>query len=292
MDPNRANRFQKIFRVAVMCCFVAHGWLALKNSNIYYSEWSQWVQSLFSEEEKFWGSQILLGSVGTIDILVGLSFVFVFLQPPLFAIVWAICWGSLTALSRLYFLGSFTPPFWSNVVYPLSEFLVRSANWIVPLLAVSQLEFSSTPRWVERILSRISSSTRPLIYFVIITQVFGIFLHYLVELNHELYPYEIHKKSMPIWYFHAIGSTSVCALTFAFLNFKWPNQSTLRIVAIYLSVISFLLAEGFEIVILNSSHGFSYTAIRIAEHVPIYSCFAYLLWAQLPRPCPGSRIKS
>lgn len=255
-----------LLRLAIFGCFVGHGTIAIQNSNIFYSEWNYWAQQLFPDEQKYIGAQFMLSTVGAIDILVGLWFLLPAI--PFYALAWAITWGALTATSRLYFLSGIIPGFWTNVVYPLSEFLVRTPNWIVPIVFYA-FYFNKTH---NSLFNRVSEMVW--IRIAVATQVIGLFLHYLVELNNQIYPIEILKKGMPIWYFHLGGVAAMASILAFVLSLNPSLRSRLAKVAGLLAITAYMLVEGFGFA-LNTHHGFTFTTLRVLEHAPIYLCLAY-----------------
>jgi hypothetical protein len=252
-----------LFRIAAVGCFLCHGVIALQNSDVYFSEWNVWVQSLLP-----WAdvsvAKYFLRTVGTIDILVAAGFLLP--RIPLFVFIWAIGWGCATATSRLFFLGSFDGSSWSNVVRPVAETAARTANWVVPLLLYRRVRIKG-----PRLFAALTESQW--IYVAVLGATAAIFLHYLVDLNGPIYPLEVLRKGEPLWFFHLLGAISAIALA--------ALAARLRPAPV-LAATSLALAEGFEIFILNSPHGALFTLLRIGEHFPIYFCFCYLLAAWRP----------
>lgn len=257
------------FRLAIAGCFIGHGTIAIQNSNIYFSEWNNWVQQLFPEDQKLFGAEVMLNAVGAIDILVGICFLLP--EVPSYALAWSMIWGAMTAASRIYFLSGLVPGFWMSVVNPLAQFLIRTPNWMIPV--VFFIFYSGrVPQTPIRRISQKSWMT-----LGAVTQVAGLFLIYLVELYHPLFPYEIEKKSMPLWYFHAGGLFTVLALSvFAFSFVGKFGQATFKSASIF-AIIAYTFNEGFEI-FSNSPHGIKFTSLRIIEHAPIYVCLGYLAY--------------
>ena len=258
-----------LLRLAVFCCFVGHGTLAIKNSNIYYSEWSQWVQSLFPENEKYADSQMILGAVGSIDLLVGLSFLLPTIPMPAF--IWAIGWGAATAISRMYFLGALSAPIWQNVLYPISQFLVRTPNWLVPMLLLAH-SYKSVP-----LLGKIADRSSYHIEIAMLAQVLALAIMYLADYNHELYPYEVQKMGMPLGLFHTTGLIAISGFIALSVALTGTKSRLWTFAAGILVPIAFILSEGFEITVLNAPQGVRYTGIRVLEHVPIYICMFYFV---------------
>lgn len=262
-------------RWAVFCCFVAHGIVAIQSSGVYFSEWSHWVQGIFPENEKYIGSSFFLKTVGTIDIVVGISFLNPRIYLPTFW--WAIGWGALTAFSRIYFLGSFSGFFVFNVVHPIAEFLVRMPNFIIPTV----LLLFHTRGVYDVIISRVSE--RRLVFVAVLAQAMAIFMAYIVDLNQPMLSYELIKKGMPLFFLHGVGALSVAALValVAVIGTKSVTNLRLRSGILLTSKFffcgSYLLVEGFNVIIVNAPHGFAFTAVRIMEHVPVYLCVALFL---------------
>ena len=256
-------------RIVVMCCFIAHGTLALKNSHIYYSEWSQWVQSLFPADQKYQGSALLLQLIGTLDILAGLSFLLP--RIPLAGFAWTIGWGSVTALSRIYFLGSIAGPFWENMVFPMSQLLIRIPNALMTIILLAQI-YRDDSR-----LDFLAEKTPGLIHFGAFTQVLGFAMIYLVDLNKLDLSSELLKIGMPTYFFHAAGVLALVGALFTIALFKFKSSQALRICAGSLALIAYVMVEGFEVFHLNAPHGFIFTAIRVLEHMPVYLCLGYFL---------------
>ena len=246
------------------------------------SAWSGWIMSLFSDAYRYEASRVFLNTVGSIDILVAASVLLP--EIPVVAYFWIVFWGFATAVSRLYFLGRFAQPVSLNLALPLSEFLIRGANWICPLALT--ISHNRLPRL--KILTAIRSDTH---FRVATTMVAGaLALRYLVDVNQYAYEFELEKKGMPGWFFHSHGTIALCAVvTWIFVwiagrDLGWtkiPTRPRARLLKISsaLTGISYGLVEGFDILIINLPHGIWFTGIRVIEHLTIYTVIILCLRA-------------
>ncbi|MEI6398981.1 MAG: hypothetical protein WCO71_09440 [Pseudomonadota bacterium] len=255
-------------RAAIFSCFVAHGIVAIQASGNYGSEWSAWVRSLLDPEHQYELSSIILKTVGAIDVSAGLMFLAPRVHP--LAIAWAIFWGASTTLSRLYFLGVHIPPFEFNGLHALSEFLIRTPNWMLPVFFFAGSEHSKkTPFNIPLSLSNG-------IVIAIWTQMVGILLHCVYEYNSPYFQLELSKFGMPAWYFQALTAGSLISVFLIGFNQLKSVRLPLKTLAFVLATATYAMTEGFQVFMLNARSGFVYTFLRVLEHVPIYISFA--LW--------------
>lgn len=257
-----------LLRLAIFCCFAGHGSLAIMNSSNYVSEWSNWIQSLFPEDQKFEMSRMMLLTVGFLDILVAIGFLLPKIPRPAF--IWAIGWGTATALSRMYFLGRLFPINWYNTAHPVAEFLSRTPNFLVPILLFLMVEPNTRLAVVGR-----RFHIKNILLVAGSTQILSLCLHHLTHWNHEMFPFELEKVGMPVWYFHLMGGIAIMALC-AICVTTWSHQTKFIItLTAILTLFAYVIPEGYDVFLTNAPHGFRYTFIRLAEHVPIYVCMGY-----------------
>ena len=242
-------------RLAVAACFLCHGTLALKAATVYYSEWSAWLQHLFPAPG-YDGARWSLWTAGALDWLAALC-VLLLLRIPRAAIAWTIGWGFATAMSRLYFLGSLTAPFWGFLVHPVAEMLQRVPNWIVPLLL-----------WQE------VRGRRPdgrLVGLAVGSIVLSLGLSVLVDLETGRYPSFMLRIDEPLWFYQACGALAAVALVLAAVS--WPVKARrFRLAAMGAVALAYALPELFSVFWVNGPHGVVFTALRAGEHFPAYLC--------------------
>jgi hypothetical protein len=237
-------------RLATAACFLGHGTLALKNAPIFYSEWSNWIQSLLPAGDPT-PSMYVLRVIGSIDVLVGLVFL-LRAAPPRWAFAWAIGWGLATATSRLYFLGALHGDPWQHLVHPLAEMLVRTVNWAAPLALLRR-----DRRWVTGAVAA------------------GALAHglaYLATWLGPTYPFEPLKTGEPLWLFHVDGALALAALVLL----GRPRGALLALA-------SMALGEAIDLASVAWPRGAFGIVLQLAEHQPIYVCFALYALARLPR---------
>ena len=258
-----------LLRIAVSLCFAGHGILALMNSNIFYSQWSQWVQSIFPHDLRYMGSQLVLGIVGSLDLLVAIRFLLP--KIPGYALLWAIVWGTITAISRLYFLGSWQSiPTFINFANPIGEFLVRVPNFFVPIVV-----FIFFTEQGQRLFSNRFTMDK-FISIAVFATMAGLFFEYLAHLFHPLLQLEIDKIGMPLWYFHLSGALIVLAVCAMVLS-SAKSAPRFNLIAAVCCGVSYALIEGFTLVIVHSPHGMFFLSIQIAEHMPTYICLLFYI---------------
>lgn len=263
------KKFTSFLKAAAFACFFCHGFFAIKNSSVYYSAWSVWTQSLVTQN-KFEFAKHFLRTVGTIDIVV--SFLFLRTRIPKFVFIWGIGWAFLTSISRVYFLGAPNFPIWNNVVTPLSEMLVRTPNWVIPLMLFRMQSkkplFSLTDqkfsRWVEG---------------AAFLTILGIMLRYLSDLNSPLYPAEILREGKSLLFFHLCGALALVAtLAIALAQYF----CSLRLIAVSVAMVAFLMPEVFELVVVHWRQGVLHSSLQAGEHLPLFVTFAVLIALNAP----------
>jgi hypothetical protein len=262
MSPKSVEAFM---RLAALSCFACHGIVALMNAYIPFSQWNVWLQQLMPWAG-FSGAKYFLLSAGVIDILVAACFLR--REVPKVAFAWAIGWGLATATSRLYFLGSFSAPFWTGVGHPLGEFLVRAGNWALPLLLFAAVSTPPAGNWLAR-LKRLGDSRGPLIYIVAVATTLGLVLHYVVEANYAVFPINVLRMGMPLWLFHLSGTLPSLAL----LGLIFVPKSTF---SARLPLACYVIAELLAVYFFHRHVGIGYSLLQLGEHASVFLCLFLL----------------
>ncbi len=270
----------KILRLAILCCFAGHGTLAIMNAGVFTSEWSTWVQSLFPDAYKYEMAKVMLLTVGVIDILAAACF----LLPniPLAAFTWVIVWGAATGTSRLFFLSSLENDFWYFQVRPISEFLIRVPNWMTGFMLLMALYPQFTPAKLRE---------KPVdfyLWIIALTQVAGLSLHYIVELNDPFLLPELEKKMMPLWYLHLTGFLAVASLLGCLtLPLIRPKSAIFPALTSCTAVLAFISVDLFKALVINAPQGFFFSGIRVIDAMPIYVCLITLAMITIQAPRSG-----
>lgn len=252
-------------RVAVAACFFCHGLIAIQSSTVYYSEWNAWVQSLFPFTNGFVAAKHLLRTVGTLDVLVAMAFLRA--KPLRVAFLWAVGWGFLTAFSRAYFLGAMSPPVLENLVRPGAEVLIRTSNWVLPLLVFIRVHSRPLfPRFLRE---------QNLIDVVVFASIFGRLLLYAIQFANPLYPYEITRSGESLIFFHFIGGLLILAMLLL-VSRRVVKERLGKLFSLAIGLlggVALCLTLVFETFWVNLPHGLAFAALRFGEHLPELLCF-------------------
>ena len=266
-ELNQSILNHSIMKAAAALCFLCHGFIALKNSTVYYSEWNTWVQQLFPESIRYAGARWTLATVGTIDIIAAICLFIPSLTR--FALLWMVVWGTATATSRLYFLGSFEANFWSGVASPLGEFLVRAPNWIVPLLLALELKEFELPSRIANLSEKLRQRTNSQWLFWGTTAfTFGVLASEASSLASPLFEFERNKIGLPEHFKETLMGLAAAA-SFALL---FSRRKYSLVAAAIAAVLVMVTHEFEEFYYHNRMHGFQFWSIRLAEHATVFYC--------------------
>lgn len=259
-----------VFRIAVACCFIGHGIIALQVAGNYGSEWSYWVRSILPSSIEYKGSELLLRIVGLLDIVDGLMLLLP--RIPKQALLWVLGWGFATAASRLYFLGVLVPPFEVNGLHALAEFLKRTPNWVMPLFLVA-ITSPSVPQSTNVL------KHKELIFsLAVASQMLALIANNTFEWLSPLFEFELMKHGLPVWFFWTETLLAIFGLFMIFTQiFIKPWRAIMRI-GILAVFVAYCMAEGSYVYSRNLPAGFSYTLIRLVSHFSMYTCL--LLWCR------------
>jgi hypothetical protein len=263
----------RLLRGAVALCFFCHGYWALKNATIYHSEWNVWIQRLFPASP-YVAARHFLTTVGTIDIVAAL---FMLLrQPPRLVYAWVIPWGTATALSRAYFLGSLEVDIWQGAVAPLAEVLARVVNFGVPLLAWQLVHAPAT--WSRRL-----PEPRQLYTAMVAASLAAVALRYLTDYLGPEYPFKLYKLGQSPWSFHAAGLAAWAAALAWLVAATYARGKTMATAVTLLVVTILAWHETLNLVYQQWPRGFDAMWISVGEHAPRYMALAgWLAWRTRP----------
>jgi len=256
-------------RIAVAACFIGHGLIAIQVSANYGSEWSYWIRSILPSAIEYEASKNLLRIIGIIDILDGICLLLP--RIPKQALAWVLGWGFLTALSRLFFLGVYVPPYEVNGFHAASEFIKRTPNWVLPLLLVAAtspgLGFSDSIR----------KNKYKILTLTVAAQTVAIFLNNSYEYQSPFFEFELIKVGMPQWYFWMVTCLSIFSFLMLILIYLQNKRSILiSVVGATVTLLVYTMAEGFSVYARNLPGGFFYALIRFVSHMSMYTCM--ILW--------------
>lgn len=244
-----------ILQIAVALVFFCHGVMALKNSVVYHSEWSNWIQGLVPSHPLL-AARILLSTAGVLDILAAV----LLLQksPPRAVFLWLLPWSFATALSRLYFLSHINAGLLHGALTPIAEFSMRFGNFLMPLLLWAKIAPTHAA-------SLIINRQQPIILSLIVTAAcLALALKYLVAWHGPEYPYKMQMLGLPLAIFHGHGALAMLSFLGLALALARRWRAPTLLVSAALLVIGF--NEASDLLLRQAVRGPVMVLITLGEH--------------------------